>query len=94
MQTVITNRKITFLPVIISNHLLPISLPVRMLKKHCFWVHIAIISIPRVHRSTKRRERLYDAMDAYDELNAGFPVGEYSDKALAIKNDILKALNN
>ena len=42
----------------------------------------------------KRRERLTDAMDAYDELAAGFPVGEYSDKALAIKNDILKVLNN
>jgi hypothetical protein len=33
-------------------------------------------------------------MDAYDELAAGFPVGDYSDKALVIKNDILKVLNN
>ena len=42
----------------------------------------------------KRRERFADALDAYDELAAGFPVGEYSDKALSIKKEILKALNN
>jgi outer membrane protein assembly factor BamD len=42
----------------------------------------------------KRRERLNGAMDAYDELNAGFPVGEYSAQALAIKKNILKELNN
>jgi outer membrane protein assembly factor BamD len=42
----------------------------------------------------KRRERLNAAMDAYDELAAGFPVGEYSEQALAIKKNITKALNN
>lgn len=42
----------------------------------------------------KRIERLNTAMDAYDELIAGFPVGEYSEEALAIKKNILKALNN
>jgi outer membrane protein assembly factor BamD len=42
----------------------------------------------------KRRERLSVAMDSYDELVAGFPVGEYSDKALAIKNNIANELNN
>jgi outer membrane protein assembly factor BamD len=42
----------------------------------------------------KRTERLNAASDAYDELNAGFPVGEYSDKALAIKKNISKELGN
>ncbi len=42
----------------------------------------------------KRRERLNAASDAYDELNAGFPVGEYSEKALAIKKNISKELGN
>jgi outer membrane protein assembly factor BamD len=42
----------------------------------------------------KRIERLNAASDAYDELNAGFPVGEYTDKALAIKKNISKELNN
>lgn len=42
----------------------------------------------------KRRERLNDASAAYDELIAGFPVGEYSDKSLAIKKNISKELNN
>jgi outer membrane protein assembly factor BamD len=42
----------------------------------------------------KRRERLNDAMTSYDEMVAGFPVGEYSEKALAIKNNISKVLNN
>jgi len=42
----------------------------------------------------KRRERLNTAMDAYDELVAGFPVGEYTDQAMAIKKNIMKELNN
>jgi outer membrane protein assembly factor BamD len=42
----------------------------------------------------KRRERLTVASDAYDELIAGFPVGEYTDKALTIKKNISKELNN
>ncbi len=42
----------------------------------------------------KRIERLNAASDAYDELVAGFPVGEYSEKALAIKKNISKELNN
>ena len=42
----------------------------------------------------KRHYRLNDALDAYDELAAGFPVGEYSDKALSIKKNITKELNN
>ena len=42
----------------------------------------------------KRTERLNAASDAYDELVAGFPVGEYSDKALSIKKNISKELNN
>jgi len=42
----------------------------------------------------KRRERLTAALDSYDELVAGFPVGEYSSKAMAIKNTINKELNN
>jgi outer membrane protein assembly factor BamD len=42
----------------------------------------------------KRRERLVAASDAYDELNAGFPVGEFTDKALEIKKNISKELNN
>jgi outer membrane protein assembly factor BamD len=41
---------------------------------------------------TKRFERLNTAMDSYDEYAAGFPVGEYSNKALAIKNSISKEL--
>jgi len=44
--------------------------------------------------SEKRRERLIAASDAYDELNAGFPIGEYSDKAMAIKKNISKELGN
>jgi outer membrane protein assembly factor BamD len=42
----------------------------------------------------KRRDRLNAASDAYDELIAGFPVGEYSEKALAIKKNISKELGN
>ncbi len=42
----------------------------------------------------KRRERFNLAMDSYDELIAGFPVGEYSEQALAIKKNIQKELNN
>jgi len=42
----------------------------------------------------KRRDRLNDAMAAYEEMNAGFPVGEYTEKALVIKNNILDELNN
>lgn len=42
----------------------------------------------------KRHERLNDAMVAYDEMVAGFPVGDYSQKALAIKNNISKEINN
>ena len=42
----------------------------------------------------KRRERLSEALDSYDELVAGFPVGDYSEKALAIKNSISKELND
>lgn len=42
----------------------------------------------------KRRERLNAASDAYDELVAGFPVGEYTEKALAIKKNISKELGN
>lgn len=42
----------------------------------------------------KRRERLTAALDSFDELIAGFPVGEYSEKAIAIKNNISKALKN
>ena len=44
--------------------------------------------------SDKRPERLTAASEAYDELNAGFPVGEYSQKALAIKKNISKELHN
>ncbi len=42
----------------------------------------------------KRTERLNAASEAYDELIAGFPVGEYSEKAMAIKKNISKELNN
>jgi len=42
----------------------------------------------------KRRERLNAASDAYDELIAGFPVGEYTGKAQQIKKNISKELNN
>jgi outer membrane protein assembly factor BamD len=42
----------------------------------------------------KRTERLNAASDAYDELAAGFPVGEFSEKALSIKKNISKELNN
>jgi len=42
----------------------------------------------------KRTERLNAASDAYDELVAGFPIGEYSEKALSIKKNISKELNN
>jgi len=41
----------------------------------------------------KKKERLGQAMDSFDELIAGFPVGDYSDEALAIKKNILKELN-
>ena len=34
------------------------------------------------------------ASEAYDELAAGFPVGEYSEKALNIKKNISKELGN
>ena len=44
--------------------------------------------------SEKRRERLLAASDAYDELVAGFPVGDYSEKALSIKKNISKEINN
>lgn len=44
--------------------------------------------------SEKRRERMNEALGAYDELVAGFPVGEFSEKALSIKNNISKSLNN
>jgi outer membrane protein assembly factor BamD len=40
----------------------------------------------------KRTERLNDALTAYEELAAGFPVGDYSEKALQIKNSITKEL--
>jgi len=49
----------------------------------------AINSVP-----DKLRERLNAASEAYDELVAGFPVGEYSEKALAIKKNIAKELHN
>lgn len=42
----------------------------------------------------KRKERLNEANDAYEEYISGFPVGEYTTKALAIKNNISKELNN
>jgi outer membrane protein assembly factor BamD len=42
----------------------------------------------------KRKERLVAASDAYEELHAGFPVGEYTEKSLEIKNNISKELNN
>ncbi len=42
----------------------------------------------------KRKDRLNEANDAYDEFVSGFPSGEFSQKALAIKNNISKALNN
>ncbi|MEI8048718.1 MAG: outer membrane protein assembly factor BamD [Bacteroidota bacterium] len=41
----------------------------------------------------KQTERFADAMDSYDELHAGFPVGEFSEKALIIKNNILEETN-
>jgi outer membrane protein assembly factor BamD len=40
----------------------------------------------------KRQERLNDALDAYNEYISGFPVGEYSEKALSVKNNISKEL--
>ena len=43
--------------------------------------------------SDKRRERLTAVSDAYDDLVAGFPVGDYSAKALSIKKSISKELN-
>jgi len=42
----------------------------------------------------KRQERLRTALDAYDELVAGFPVGEFSDQALSIKKNINKEIIN
>ncbi|MEI6061315.1 MAG: outer membrane protein assembly factor BamD [Bacteroidota bacterium] len=42
----------------------------------------------------KRHERLNQALDSYDELVAGFPVGEYSAKALVLKKNISKELQN
>lgn len=42
----------------------------------------------------KRLERMQAASEAYDELAAGFPVGEYSEKALNIKKNISKELGN
>jgi len=44
--------------------------------------------------SEKRQQRLTEALDTYDELHAGFPVGEYTDKAMSIKKNIEKALND
>jgi outer membrane protein assembly factor BamD len=44
--------------------------------------------------SEKRQERMLAASEAYDELAAGFPVGEYSEKALNIKKNISKELGN
>lgn len=44
--------------------------------------------------SEKRQERMQAASEAYDELAAGFPVGEYSEKALNIKKNISKELGN
>jgi len=44
--------------------------------------------------SEKRHERMLAASEAYDELAAGFPVGEYSEKALNIKKNISKELGN
>jgi outer membrane protein assembly factor BamD len=41
----------------------------------------------------KRHERILAASDAYDDLIAGFPVGEYSEKAAEIKKNISKELN-
>ena len=41
----------------------------------------------------KRRERLTAASEAYEELIAGFPVGDYSEKAMNIKKNISKVLN-
>lgn len=49
----------------------------------------AVNSVP-----DKRHERLTAASEAYDELIAGFPVGEYSQKAQAIKKNISKELHN
>lgn len=42
----------------------------------------------------KRHDRLTQAMDAYDELEAGFPVGEFTVQAQEIKKNIVKELNN
>lgn len=42
----------------------------------------------------KRHERFTEALAAYDELNAGFPVGEYTGQAKSIKKNIAKELNN
>ena len=42
----------------------------------------------------KRQERLRMALDSYDELVAGFPVGEFTDQALAIKKNINKEIKN
>ncbi len=42
----------------------------------------------------KRSERFNDALVAYEELVAGFPVGEYSAQALVIKKSISKELKN
>jgi outer membrane protein assembly factor BamD len=42
----------------------------------------------------KRQERLSAALDAYDELVAGFPVGEFSDQAIEIKRNIKKEITN
>lgn len=49
----------------------------------------AINSIPE-----KRHERMQAALQAYEELAAGFPVGEYSDRAAVIKKNISKVLEN
>jgi outer membrane protein assembly factor BamD len=42
----------------------------------------------------KRQQRLSEAMDTYDEFQAGFPKGEYSDKAATIKKSIEKEIKN
>lgn len=42
----------------------------------------------------KKQQRFSEALDTYDELHAGFPVGEYTDKAMNIKKNIEKELNN
>jgi outer membrane protein assembly factor BamD len=42
----------------------------------------------------KRGDRMRDAADAYDELIAGFPNGEYSERAHTLRKNITKELAN